>query len=230
MKPRPNDNDRFTRDFPVREIRADEDSGVISGYAAVFDQETLIGRRYREVVRRGAFANSLASDDIFAFWNHNFDIVLGRNKNQTLTLREDDQGLYFEIRPPNTVEAQGKRQLIRDGFVDKVSFSFTPIKTQWQENEGEDTELRELLEVKLWEVSPVPFPAYQGTSVGARAICADDVSRALKDGSLSADELRSLVEIQPSAEGESEPESSGPQPGLALRNRKLQLLETRLKL
>jgi hypothetical protein len=49
-----------------------------------------------------------------------------------------------------------------------MSFQFEVIKENIIRAEGQMI-LREILEVKLWEVSPVTFPAYTDTEIGMRA-------------------------------------------------------------
>ncbi|KKN16797.1 hypothetical protein LCGC14_0972270 [marine sediment metagenome] len=159
------------RMFPVSELRADSDNGEITGHAAVFDQEADIWGD-KEVIRRGAFKKTISDGaDIFAFWNHDSNGVLGRTKNDTLSLAEDKKGLKVSILPPDTPTAQEVRTLIRDGFIDKMSFGFRVIVDKWTHpKEGNGPSLREILEVQLFEVSPVPFPAYDGTDVTARGM------------------------------------------------------------
>lgn len=197
------ESERMVRTFDLREIRElaptgeTTDSGVITGHAAVFDQPIRMKSwfgMYDEVIRRGSFARTIENgSDVFAHWNHNSDIILGRRKNGTLKIHEDDIGLRFEITPPNTSEAQEKRKLIREGFVDKMSFGFSIKKYRWTERD-DDVDLLEFLELRLFEVSPVPFPAYEGTDVSARSGSAfAEFITAITEGR-SADEIRSAIE------------------------------------
>jgi len=153
------------REVQVEDLRSDDATGEIRGYAAVFDQRARIWD-FDEVIQRGAFAKTIKDGaDVFAFWNHDSGAILGRRKNGTLTLEEDDHGLRVGIKPPDTPTAQEVRQLIRDGFIDKMSIGFEVVRQKWTDGE---TALREIIEAKLFEVSPVPIPAYDGTTVAAR--------------------------------------------------------------
>jgi HK97 family phage prohead protease len=70
---------------------------TLTGYAAVFGQETRIGRLV-ERIRPGAFAASLASGrDVLALLDHRPDVLLGRTRSGTLTLAEDAKGLRFDL-------------------------------------------------------------------------------------------------------------------------------------
>lgn len=153
------------------EVRKEGDKPRIVGYAAVFDQlsEPMMG--FRERVRPGAFAQTLKDkDDIRALWNHDSAAVLGRMGAGTLSLREDKKGLLVEIDPPDTQVGRDAMESIRRGDVSQMSFAFAVRKQQWTaEGEGEEEQLtRDLIDVRLFEVSPVTFPAYPQTAVAVR--------------------------------------------------------------
>lgn len=148
------------------ERRVDGASPTIRGYAAVFDQMSLpLGWGFREKIRAGAFAASL-NDDVRGLWNHNPDYVLGRTLNGTLRLNEDEMGLRIEIDPPDSQLASHFLANIERGDVNQMSFLFRALDEEWDEIDGEL--VRTLTKVKLYEVSPVTFPAYPQTSVSVR--------------------------------------------------------------
>jgi len=156
----------------MTELRAAENEGrkVIEGHAAVFDSwsQTLGGFfPFKEKVRAGAFGKSIKNDDIRALFNHDANHVLGRNKAGTLDLSEDGKGLLVRIYPPDTQWARDLLTSISRGDITQMSFGFTVEKDEWSSEDGTDT--RELCEVKLFDVSPVTFPAYTQTDVGVRA-------------------------------------------------------------
>jgi len=161
------------------------DMPVIRGYAAVFDQWSQPLGGFREIIRPGAFSRTLAQPPLglAALYNHNSDYVLGRVDNGTLRLQEDDHGLHFEIQPPATQWARDLLESIRRRDVREASFSFSPVKEQWGEGviDGQRTTTRELLDVTLYEVSPVAFPAYTGTETNTRSLDYRDIQAS--DGS-----------------------------------------------
>jgi hypothetical protein len=53
-------------------------AATISGYAAVFNEETVIAGLFRERIQRGAFAATIRRDDIRAAFNYSPDHILGR--------------------------------------------------------------------------------------------------------------------------------------------------------
>jgi HK97 family phage prohead protease len=184
------------RTIPMTEIRAESD-GKITGYAAVFNQKSeLLYGSFREVIKPGAFSNTL-QNDIRALWNHDTAYVLGRNTAGTLQLKEDDRGLRVEISPPDTQWARDLMVSIKRGDISQMSFGFNVRKDSWTEPDGQGVSERELLDVNLHEVSVVTFPAYPQTSVSARSVenVLDDVAElvALADeDKLSAETLSNL--------------------------------------
>ena len=139
----------------------------IEGYFAVFGGIYTLWPGATESVDSHAFDDTL-SDDIRALIDHETRLVLGRTKAGTLTLRVDEHGLWGSIRiNPEDSDAMNLYTRVQRGDVDQCSFGF--------DISDEKTEFREdgsvhwtLLKVKLYEVSPVTFPAYEDTSIAAR--------------------------------------------------------------
>jgi len=159
------------RAFPLTEveIRAnDNEQPKIVGHAAVFNSLSEDLGFFREKVAPGAFSKTIKEADVRALWNHDPNYVLGRTKSGTLKLVEDERGLAIEIVPPNTQWARDLLETMRRGDVDQMSFGFQVVKEEW---EGDaNNPIRVLKEVKLFDVSPVTFPAYQATDVQVRSL------------------------------------------------------------
>ena len=136
------------------------------GYAALFNQRSE-DMGFIEMIRPGAFAKTIRESDVRALFNHESSIVLGRNRNQTLSLVEDDKGLAVRILPPATTWATDVLELVRRGDVDQMSFGFRTLKDSFR-TEGDKT-IRELVEVQLFDVSVVTYPAYPQTEVALRS-------------------------------------------------------------
>jgi HK97 family phage prohead protease len=162
----------MTRDMERRTfgvtLRDDSGKPKISGYAAMFNSPSCDLGGFTERIAPGAFTKTLKESDVRALWNHDTGIVLGRSKAGTLSLREDDTGLMIEIDPPDSAAAY--LETMRRGDVDQMSFGFQAIRDKWEEDRNADTITRTLLEVRLFEVSVVAFPAYSDTSASVRAI------------------------------------------------------------
>jgi HK97 family phage prohead protease len=141
------------------------------GYVAVFNIFSTPDLGFLEVIRPGAFTKTLQESDIRALWNHNADMVLGRNTAKTLELIEDKDGLMAKILLPDNICGADCRESVRRGDVSQMSFRFRTIKDNWFIDDAQGGALcRELLEVRLLEVSPCTFPAYAQTSVSVRAV------------------------------------------------------------
>ena len=151
-------------DFTTRD---DDGKLSIEGYFAVFDSIYEIAPNMTESIAHGAFDNTL-SDDVRCLINHDTTLVLGRTKAGTLQLRTDNRGLWGHVDiNPNDVDAMNLYNRVARGDVDQCSFGFDII--------DEETEFRDdgavhwtIKEVKLYEVSPCTFPAYEETNIAAR--------------------------------------------------------------
>jgi HK97 family phage prohead protease len=155
----------------MRVIAKEDAPAVIEGHASVFGQwSEWLGNffPFKEKVKAGAFLKSIGKDDIRALWNHDSLYVLGRNRAGTLELNEDEQGLFVRIFPPETQWAKDLCVSIKRGDVSQMSIGFEVVKDKWSTEDGAD--VRELIEVKLYDVSPVTFPAYTTTDVGVRGL------------------------------------------------------------
>ena len=156
------------RTFTVRDVearQADDGTMRLSGYAAVFN-DSSVPLPFKESIAPGAFRKTLSeTPDVRLLVNHE-GLPLARTKNGTLTLTEDERGLYFNAELADTQEARDIHTLIARGDVDQMSFAFRVIRQKW----SEDRSRRVLTEVSLsdGDVSVVTYPAYPTTSVEAR--------------------------------------------------------------
>jgi len=161
------------RTYVVRDIEAREADGSmrLAGYAAVFN-ESSVPLPFHEVIAPGAFRKTLTeTPDVRLLINHE-GLPLARTKNGTLTLSEDERGLFFDAELADTTEARDLWTLVQRGDVDQMSFAFRVIRQKW----SEDRKNRTLTEVSLadGDVSVVTYPAYPTTMVEARDLRALD--------------------------------------------------------
>jgi HK97 family phage prohead protease len=170
---------RFTKGAKVR-AKGDDAKPGLTGYAAVFGQDYVIYESKSfcmiERIKAGAFSRALDEEqDVRCCFNHNADNVLARTTNDTLQLNQDSKGLSFDADlDSRTHIAQDVRCFIDRGDVTGCSFAFAVRKQTWTEKEddGFTTYQREIEDVDLFELGPVLFPAYEGTSVGSRTAAA----------------------------------------------------------
>lgn len=152
------------------EVRKQGDDVFIEGYGAVFFNPADAGTQYElwtdyyERVMPGAFDEAMKRpDDVRCLFNHNVNVVLGRSKSGTLSLSVDQVGLLYSCKLPNSEWGRSLVESIQRGDVSGCSFSFRAEKTVWRE-EGDKT-YREIESVRLYDVGPVTFPAYESTDV-----------------------------------------------------------------
>jgi HK97 family phage prohead protease len=141
---------------------------MIAGHAAVFNKPSEDLGWFREKIAPGAFAESIGKDDVRALFNHDPMYVLGRNTAWTLRMNEDSQGLAVEIDPPDTQWARDLITSIERGDISQMSFGFDTLDDEWAMENGEN--MRTLKRVKLYDVSPVTYPAYPQTDVNTRSL------------------------------------------------------------
>lgn len=170
-------------DFELRSAEGDDGNNKIEGYSAVFNKLSNPMFGFREKIKPGAFKETIKNDDVRALWNHDTSKVLGRTKNNTLKLEEDEKGLKINIEPPETSWANDVMTSIKREDVDQMSFGFNVLEDEWDQNDKENI-IRTLTKVKLFEVSPVTFPAYPQTNVQAREL--------LREQGINFDELTGI--------------------------------------
>jgi hypothetical protein len=176
------------------EVRAleDDEGPVIQGYAAVFNKLSQpLEWGYRERILPGAFTQTIKNGDVRALFNHDPNYVLGRTTAGTLTLREDETGLWFDARPPDEPWVRSLVASIKRGDIDQSSFAFQPVQEDWSKNDKQP--VRNIREVRLFDVSPVTFPAYIDTIVQARTQSLQDVLRALEPATSHSDEAEPVT-------------------------------------
>jgi HK97 family phage prohead protease len=145
-----------------------------SGYALRWDIPTQIGsgdNSFIEVVRRGACDRNIRQKkDVRCLVNHDPSLIVGRTANGTLALQEDDKGLRFKCDVANTQTGADLLENLRTQTWSGCSFGFSVPAggdrwtTTINGNTGKRCDLRELLNIDLWDVSIVTYPQYSGTS------------------------------------------------------------------
>lgn len=163
------EQERRTISQPV-EVRTDAEAERLSGYAAVFESPTEIAGMFREIVARGAFSNAVGTDDVRALFNHDANFVLGRTTSGTLVLTEDETGLRYDVVPPDTQWARDLMVSVKRGDVSQSSFAFEVLDDSWDYGTRGELPTRTIRSVRLYDVSPVTYPAYAATTVSARSL------------------------------------------------------------
>ena len=157
------------RFFEVRAAEATSGTMTLTGRAVVFDTPTLIHDPmgdYTEIIRSGALAGADMSD-VHLFVGHDTTKVPLARVPNTMQLSISPAGLDIAAQLPNTEAAKEVYQAVQRGDLSGMSFAFTvPAGGDAYDPE---TNTRTISQIgKVLEVSVVPYPAYQQTSVEAR--------------------------------------------------------------
>lgn len=167
-------SDRETRCYSG-EVRAEQQENQpahIVGYGSVFNilSEPLWG--FREIIKPGAFDDVL-NDDVRGLFNHDPNFILGRSTSGTLKISVDSRGLHYDIEAPDT---QTIRDLVlapmKRGDITQSSFAFRVARSgdHWYEDD-EGVVIREINKFsRLYDVSPVTYPAYQAAESTVRSM------------------------------------------------------------
>ncbi|MAM27434.1 MAG: HK97 family phage prohead protease [Flavobacteriaceae bacterium] len=167
-----NEKERRFFDVPVTfEARNENDTneGIIEGYAALYESRTNLGWMEEEILP-GAF-DDVVNDDVRCLINHDPQYILARSNNGqgTLTLTLDARGLKYSYKTPNRSYAKDLEDAIRSGDVSQSSFAFSIKEEEWIKRDGQP-DLRKIKKFeRLYDVSPVTFPAYADTTVAKRS-------------------------------------------------------------
>lgn len=154
---------------PTVELReGDDGKQMITGYALKFNERSqlLYGSFFEEIDARALDNTDMT--DVLASLNHNFDKLLGRSTSGTLKLERDNNGLHYEIDPPDTMNGKEAMELISRGDIKGSSFIFelNDRGDKWDKTD-DGIDVRTLIDIrKIHEVGPVINPAYLSTTTG----------------------------------------------------------------
>ena len=154
----------ITSDFKTRN---DEEGPIIEGYFAVFNTNYEMWPGCTESIAPGAFTDTL-SGDVRALIDHDTRLVIGRTTARTLTLEENQRGLWGQIRiNPKDTDAMNLYARVERGDVSQCSFGFSIVDEEYEHRE-DGTDHFTIKKVDLYEVSCCTFPAYEETAISAR--------------------------------------------------------------
>ena len=154
----------------AQEVKTDLEHRVVSGYAAVYGRQSEDLGGFIEVIEPGAFDEALSVSDVRALVNHDSNLLLARSSAGTLKLSTDTVGLMYSFEVPATTYGNDLMESLRRGDISQSSFGFSLASggDEWIEEKG-STPLRKILKVeRLYDVSPVTYPAYPDTTVALR--------------------------------------------------------------
>lgn len=188
-----NKNGHEIRSF-VFQVKATGDDGTVEGYGSVFG----VKDSYDDVIANGAFTKSLSEHKSAGtmpamLWQHDSSEPIGIWTEMV----EDSKGLKIKGKLAlDTVRGKEAHALLKLGALNGLSIGF--VSKQWAYDK--ETDIRTLLEVDLWEVSLVTFPA-NGKSRITNVKAADvagvktirQAEKALRDAGFSDDAAKAFV-------------------------------------
>ena len=200
-------NKKEVRFLELAELRAEQDErgAWIVGYPVVFNQETVIGGRCREMILPEAVDETLLRD-VALMIGHDFGMIplahsRRNNENSTMQLTKDDPGVRMRalLDIENNPRAKEAYSAIIRGDISGMSFAFIVGEERWEDLDA-DMPLRIVSKLSaIYEVSLVTFPAYTGTSVQAAS-----EGDALESVIASLESARKQAEEERAAQAEQE--------------------------
>jgi HK97 family phage prohead protease len=148
------------------ELRAKPESRTIFGTATVFNSSYDMGW-YDEEMSSDSL-NEADMKDVVALFNHDMNMVLARTSSGTLKLNVTGNAMEYEFEAPNTTLGNDLLEMVKRGDVYQSSFAFTVEAEDWQERSGMKPKRVIRSIKKVYDVSPVTYPANPDTMVAKR--------------------------------------------------------------
>lgn len=173
----------FRKCAEFRALDGGEDNAyIVEGYATTFDQPYVLYSdseyEIREEIAPTAF-DACDMSDVIMQYDHS-GRVFARNRNNTLTLLPDGDGLKITARLGGTEIGRQLYEEIKGGYTDKMSFAFVVDSDERSEKTeaGKTIVTRRITGIKkLYDVSAVSMPANDTTSISARSWCDGEIAR-----------------------------------------------------
>lgn len=189
-------------------IKAEDDSGKISGYFATYDR---IPDSYGDVIAEGAFTETIEkrkeSGHPFPLcWGHDLNQIIGAVYPEDIV--DTEKGPLMTASFFNSPLAQEKREIVKSGVVYQFSFAYD-ILDSGEVTLEDGTKANELRKLDLFEVSIVPIPANPRAEVtdikaGRRNSKSDE--QAIREAIAL---LESVLDDEESDDGEDNVEANG---------------------
>jgi len=169
-----NEKERRSFEFEVRADQNEQHGAFITGTPIVFNQETDLGW-CREVIEPGALDRTDLKDVRFLIGHNTEMIPLARSRNNNenstmqMTVAERGMEIRVDLDTENNADARTLYSAVKRGDISGMSFMFKVDGEAWEDIES-DSPLRRITSIsRVFEVSAVAFPAYEGTDIQAAA-------------------------------------------------------------
>lgn len=143
--------------YKSMELKEVSETGTFRGIASIYGVED----HGNDMIMKGAFTKTLSENaTVPLLWQHRSSDVIGE-----VTLKEWQGKVMadgtLDMEDPDVVNkyyGKMKRKLVKG-----LSIGFQVIKDTWINEEGKS--IRQILELKLWELSVVTFPMLAGAQI-----------------------------------------------------------------
>ena len=156
------------KSFLIEELKLNEESRTIEGYGSVFNNVDSYG----DIVLPGAFVKSITKRKPAMLWQHNSSQPIGVWDE----LEETSKGLRVKGRILDTTLGEDAYKLLKAGAVTGLSIGYSTKK--YEIDQGKN--VRKLMELDLYEISPVTFPANEKATI-TRVKSAHETERDFED-------------------------------------------------
>ena len=135
------------KNYEIKSVSEDNGQMFIEGYGAIFGNIDS----YNDIIEKGAFTKTINENKgrIAFCYQHDMYTPIGKIEE----LQEDDTGLKIKVRISDS-ESDIKTK-IKEGILKEMSIGYSTIRSEY----NQDTDIRTLKELKLWEVSLVTIAA-----------------------------------------------------------------------
>lgn len=143
------------------QVKAIEESGAFEGYGSIFGNID----HYGDIVEKGAFTTSLGKHKQKGtmpalLWQHKGSEPIGVYTD----MYEDENGLYVKGQLAlKTAKGQEAYELLKMKALSGLSIGFNTVSDEYDQK----TNIRNIKEVDLWEISLVTFPANESARISA---------------------------------------------------------------
>ena len=157
--------------FELRAEGEKEDGMNVRGYASTFEEYELFemdGNHYCERIDPAAFEGCDMTDVVFR--KDHTGTVFARTSNGALKIEVDKHGLLTDTDLSRTASARDMYEEIKAGMYTQMSFAFVVDSDEIEKDKDNHKYTRIIKHInKLYDVSPVSFPANPGTDIYARS-------------------------------------------------------------
>ena len=158
------DMEKRIYNIETRVEQKEDDKEVVVGYGSIFNSRSEnLGNFYEYISPEAITQETIDRSDVRALINHDESLILARSTSGTLQLSVDEKGLRYSFDIPETSYGKDLAINMKNGNINQSSFAFTIAENgdEWSTDE-DGNDIRTITKIdRLYDVSPVSFPAYQ---------------------------------------------------------------------